>query len=253
MSNPIVALWAHPRSMSTATERIMRERGDCKVFHEPFLVDYYLHRGVGKMPMLEEDKTKPQDYEGVRAMLLDAGDVQPVFFKDMSYYVVPRVFEDPAFSGRLRNVFLVRDPRFSIASYFKLDPEFSLAEVGVEAQWQHYCYLREELGETPVVISAEAVTVDPRGVIGAMWDYCGLPFVDDAFSWDEGAVPKGWEYVKGWHKDAVSSSGIRREERDPDEVFDKAAAQAGHLKDYLSHHWPAYENLLAQAVKPVQA
>lgn len=25
---PIIALWAHPRSMSTAIERIMRERND---------------------------------------------------------------------------------------------------------------------------------------------------------------------------------------------------------------------------------
>ncbi|MGI9463794.1 MAG: hypothetical protein ACR2OM_07640, partial [Aestuariivirgaceae bacterium] len=122
MSHPIVGLWAHPRSMSTATERIMRERGDCTVFHEPFLVDYYLHRAVGQMAMLEEDKTKPRDYEAVRAMLLDAAGDRPVFFKDMSYYVVPRIFEDEAFARRLCNVFLIRDPRRSIASYFKLDP-----------------------------------------------------------------------------------------------------------------------------------
>ncbi|MDH3659971.1 MAG: hypothetical protein OEU92_08075 [Alphaproteobacteria bacterium] len=41
---PIIALWCHPRSMSTAIERIMRERGDCRCFHEPFLYDYYVAR-----------------------------------------------------------------------------------------------------------------------------------------------------------------------------------------------------------------
>lgn len=42
--NPIIFLWAHPRSMSTAIERIMRERGDFDCLHEPFLHYYYLQR-----------------------------------------------------------------------------------------------------------------------------------------------------------------------------------------------------------------
>jgi hypothetical protein len=36
-----VALWAVPRSVSTALERVFVERGDFKVFHEPFSVSYY--------------------------------------------------------------------------------------------------------------------------------------------------------------------------------------------------------------------
>ena len=42
--NPIIFLWAHPRSMSTAIERVMRERGDFDCLHEPFLRCYYLMR-----------------------------------------------------------------------------------------------------------------------------------------------------------------------------------------------------------------
>ena len=36
---PIIFLWAHPRSMSTALERVMRERGDFESYleyHLPF-------------------------------------------------------------------------------------------------------------------------------------------------------------------------------------------------------------------------
>ena len=40
--NAIVFLWSHPRSMSTATERIMRERGDFDCLHEPFMYHYYI-------------------------------------------------------------------------------------------------------------------------------------------------------------------------------------------------------------------
>ena len=44
MSHPIIALWSHPRSMSTAFERIMRARGDLDCLHEPFMYDYYINR-----------------------------------------------------------------------------------------------------------------------------------------------------------------------------------------------------------------
>ncbi len=243
MTYPIVALWSHPRSMSTATERIMRERGDCTVLHEPFLVDYYLHRAVRDMPMLDEVKAKPQDYDAVRAMLLAAGEKGPVFFKDMSYYVVPRIFEDVAFCERLRNVFLIRDPRRSIASYHKLDPGVTSWEIGLEAQWQHYCFLRDELGQAPLVIEAEAVANDPPAVIGRVWQRAGLPFVAAAFDWSGNKVPDDWEHVEGWHKKVLSSTGIRKDDSDPGEVFEKAARTAPHLRDLLNHHWPFYEKL----------
>lgn len=247
MSHPIIALWAHPRSMSTATERIMRERGDCAVFHEPFLVDYYLHRAVRQMPMLDDEAGKPQEYEAVRAMLLEAADDAPVFFKDMSYYVVPRIFDDQQFAARLSNVFLIRDPRLSIASYYKLDPEMSLDEIGIEAQWQHFSFLRDELGTKPLVITAEAVARDPQAIIGGVWEAAGLPFVATAFEWNRSDMPGDWEYVKGWHADAVSSTGIRQDDTDPDDVFAKVA-DAPHLKEYLAHHQVFYEKLKAEAV-----
>ena len=56
---PIIALWSHPRSMSTAMERIMRERGDCRCFHEPFICDYYVHRAVRSLPLFDVDPDQP--------------------------------------------------------------------------------------------------------------------------------------------------------------------------------------------------
>lgn len=41
-ANQIIILLSHPRSLSTAFERIMRERGDMFVLHEPFTYLYYL-------------------------------------------------------------------------------------------------------------------------------------------------------------------------------------------------------------------
>ena len=253
MSHSIVALWVHPRSMSTATERIMRERGDCTVFHEPFLVDYYLHRAIRQLPLLEEDKTKARDYDAVRKLLLDAAETTPVFFKDMSYYVVPRIYDDPAFARRIENIFLIRDPRLSIASFAKLDPDFSRVEVGLEAQWEHYGFLSDTLGLDPVVIEAEAVAEDPERVVGNLWQRIGWPHVAGAFQWQATSTPDDWQYVAGWHKDAVASTGIQRDDRDPQAVFDKAAEKIPHLRDYLAHHLEFYERLRSVARTTCQA
>jgi hypothetical protein len=39
--NKSVALWAVPRSISTAFERVFVERDDFEVLHEPFSASYY--------------------------------------------------------------------------------------------------------------------------------------------------------------------------------------------------------------------
>ena len=60
----------------------MRERGDCAVLHEPFLGYFYRRRAGRSLPLhLDEQENMPDTYEGVRAMVLEAGEAGPLFFK----------------------------------------------------------------------------------------------------------------------------------------------------------------------------
>lgn len=248
--NPIYALWSHPRSMSTAMERVMRERGDLDCLHEPFMYDYYVHRVVRKMPHFDVRPDLPRSYAAIRDSLLERAKAGPVFFKDMSYYVVPQILADDAFLGALTNCFLIRDPVASITSYFKLDPEVTLEEIGLEAQWRHYEALRAR-GSAPVVIRADDVRQDARGVMQRLWEKIGLGYTEAAFNWQE-ASPKDWEQVAGWHGDVNSSRGIRpvtdAERRDQQEKFDTLSKIHPKMITYLAHHKPFYERLAAQAM-----
>jgi hypothetical protein len=237
--------------MSTATERIMRERGDCRVFHEPFLAYHYLHRRADSMPMLDTDLAQPQDYPDIRQQLLDAAVQQPVFFKDMSYFAIDALVDDLAFCQRLCNVFLIRDPRRSIASYHKLDAGVSLTEIGLDAQWRHYQHL-QDIGIQPLVLQAEVIADDPQREIGRLWRYAGLAPLPQAFNWRAEAAPSDWEYVRGWHADVIGSSGIRTDNRDAQTVFEQAASNAPHLREYLAHHQPFYEKLRQVAIEQGQ-
>lgn len=241
--------------MSTAFERVMRERGDCRVFHEPFLGYYYSRRTERALPLHHNEREQmPDTYEAVRDELLAAGRSGPVFFKDMSYYVVPPILSDPEFSRRLVNVFLIRDPRRAIASYFKLDPQMTLPEIGLEAQWRHWCALAEIADTAPLIVCAEDIQRDPRGTMGAVWDRAGLDFVGGAFEWQSGEVPQDWERVAGWHGNVLASTGIAAATGDAADVFERAAAKAPHLREFLAHHAFYYDKLreLAQRQIPPQ-
>ncbi len=251
MTHPIIALWSHPRSMSTAMERIMRERGDLDCLHEPFMYDYYVHRQVRVMPHFEVQPDHPVSYPAIRDMILARAAAGPVFLKDMSYYVMPHLLDDAAFRARLTNVFLIRDPVASIPSYYKLDPGVTLEEIGLEAQARHHAALRAA-GEAPVVIVSEDVRADPRGVVGALWARIGLPPVAAAFDWQKEA-PRDWAQVGGWHADVSSARGIRPmtagERAEQDRTFDDLAARVPHLRSYLAHHRPFYDGLAAVALR----
>lgn len=248
---PIVALWAHPRSMSTATERIMRERGDLDCAHEPFMYDYYVHRGAGQMPNFDVQPEHPTRYGDIRDMLLARAAKGCVFFKDMAYYVTPYMGDDAGFARRLRHVFLIRDPRAAIASYFKLDPAFTREEVGIEGQWRLYQILTAH-GVRPLVIRSEDIRNDPKGMMRSLWAKLGLPDAPHAFDW-AGDVPEDWAQVASWHAAAAASSGIRPMPPDHAEraaaAFEAAARLAPHLRDWLAHHQPFHDRLAALALR----
>ncbi len=223
----------------------MRERGDLDCAHEPFMYDYYVNRQTRQMPHFDVQDNHPVDYASIRDMLLQRADKRTVFFKDMSYYVMPHILEDTEFQDRLVNCFLIRNPIASILSYFKLDAEVTREEIGIEAQWRHYSALKAG-GQNPVVIEAEAVRRDTRGSLREMWEIIGLPFSEAAFDWQD-EKPKDWAQVDGWHSDVSSSKAIREltldELMDQERAFFAGAQEQPKMLVYLEHHLPYYLRL----------
>lgn len=247
MSFPIIALWSHPRSMSTAFERIMRARGDLACLHEPFMYDYYINRSLRRMPHFEAKADHPVSYEDIRAMILAKAEAAPVFFKDMSYYVVPHILGDHAFMARVTHSFLIRDPKAALVSYAKLDPEFTREEAGLEAQWRHVEALVQQ-GRIPVIARSEAVQADPPGAMRRYWAAVGLADMPQALEW-RGEAPQDWGQVAGWHRDVLASSSVNPPDsgkaKETADSFDKLISAEPRFKAIHEHHAPFYEKLLA--------
>ena len=240
--------------MSTAIERVMRERGDFECLHEPFLHYYYLERSDRPFPHFETEQEHPSRFADVRDLILQKAEQNPVFAKDMSYYVLPELFEYGKFCRRIQHCFLIRHPLRSILSYYKLDPGMSRYEIGLEAQWQHFCRLRDIGIEPGPVIEAEKIQADSAGMMRRFWHELGLDFREQALGWEAGKIPEDWDYVKGWHGSVGDSAGIRPVESDlqeAEQAFGEACEQAPRLREYLEHHLPFYRHLQQYAVGPM--
>ncbi len=255
--HPIIALWSHPRSMSTAIERIMRERNDLDCLHEPFLYYYYAHLGKKPFAHFDPEPGRPTRFDDIVAHIVGRASAGAVFFKDMSYYVVPEIFNHAALAGNIRHLFLIRDPRKSILSYHRLDPKMTREEIGLEAQWRMHEWLTETTGKPPMVIEAEAVQRDPVAVIGGVWRHCGLAMAKHAFAWSARSVPDDWRQVAGWHRQVEASAGITRPaDEDAQAVadrFEHAAKNTPALRAHLAHHLPYYLKLQSVARSPASS
>jgi len=245
--HPVIFLWAHPRSMSTAIERIMRERGDLECLHEPFLRYYYLHRSNKSLPHFDGEQDQPTGYAEIRDLILRRAERSALFIKDMSYYVIPELLQDAEFCKRIRHCFLLRNPMPAIMSYYRLDNGVTLDEIGIESQWLHFQGLQALGIEDSIVLEAESVQADPAASLRRFWQALGLDYSDHALSWDDGSTPGDWQYVEGWHQSVSASRGIRaqapRDEQRVTDEFSQLCREAPQLAQYMQHHLPFYQQL----------
>ncbi|HEX5913338.1 MAG TPA: hypothetical protein VFY54_09450, partial [Rubrobacter sp.] len=80
-----VALWAVPRSISTAFERVFVEREDFEVLHEPFSASYYYGEDRPSDRFADAEPKAEYSYERVLEDVFRPRE-QRVFLKDMAYH-----------------------------------------------------------------------------------------------------------------------------------------------------------------------
>lgn len=232
-----IALWAVPRSISTAFERVFVERGDFRVLHEPFSASYYFSPERRSERFSDGETKEEYRYEEVLSEVLTPGE-KPVFFKDMAYHVAG--FVDRDLIGRFRNTFLVRDPRAVISSYAKKWPDFTFEEAGYEELYRLHGYAVED-GQDPVVIDAQDLSENPDPVVAAYCESLGIVHKPQALTWEPREIPE-WNMWEGWHDSAQESTGIGKLERKEIKLPDE-------LEEVYLRCLPYYEALYAKRLQ----
>ena len=238
----IVALWAVPRSTSTAFEWMMRQRGDLDCLHEPFGEAWY----QGEAPLWprfrEGEKTTPGlTLESVWEDTQKRAEKGPVFIKDFPHYIDH--MWDAEFLSHFTHSFLIRDPAKTISSMYDKWPDFDEGEVGFPEQRALFDLLAALNGFPPPVIDSDDLLEKPAEMVEAFCDAVGIPFITEALSWEPGGDPSEHSWWDGgsFHHNLANSTGLTPQVRKYVEVADVPQ----RVKQVYRRMKPHYDKLYA--------
>lgn len=244
--NKIIALWAVPRSTSTAFEWMMRQRGDLDCMHEPFGEAWYQGEDPFWPRFTQGDKTTAGlTIESVWADIQTQTQNNPVFIKDFPHYV--NHMWTPEFLGNFTHAFLIRDPAKTITSMYNKWPDFDESEVGFPEQRALFDLLTALHGKPPPVIDSDDLLEKPAEMVAAFCNAVGIPFIESALSWQAGADTGDYSWWDGgsFHANLKASTGLKPQKRRYIEI-DDAPTRVQRVHRRMKPH---YDHLYQYRIK----
>jgi hypothetical protein len=245
--HPIIALWAVPRSTSTAFEWMMRQRGDLDCLHEPFGEAWY----QGEDPLWPRfqpgDKTTPNlTIESVWEAIKAKAENGPVFIKDFPHYI--NHMWDEAFLSHFTHAFLIRDPAKTLTSLYARWPDFDELEVGNPEQRALFDLVSALNGKRPPVIDSDDLLEDPHGITAAFCEAVEIPFIQEALTWPAGGDPSEHSWWDGgsFHANLAQSTGLTPQPRKYIDLEDAPE----RVRRVYRRIMPHYQHLFDHCLRP---
>ncbi|OXM42620.1 sulfotransferase family protein [Amycolatopsis alba] len=227
----VIALWAAPRSRSTAFFRSMIQLGGLVTLHEPFcnIVDY------GRTEVLGDEITSHRE---LISRIREISATRTVFFKDTTDMRYDEVLADEEFLAGGQHTFLIRSPAEVAASFYAVKPDMVCSDLGLERLYELHQAVLAAGGRAPVVLDAADLVSAPEAMLRGYCERAGLPFRAEATNWAPGSRPE-WELSGRWHTAVSESSGFV----DKTTVYADTVENNAELKAFSDHHEPFYHLL----------
>ena len=241
----IVALWAVPRSTSTAFEWMMRQRSDLNCLHEPFGEAWYQGEDPLWPRFQEGDKTTAGlTLESVWDDIKAKAEQGPVFIKDFPHYI--NHMWDAEFLGHFTHAFLIRDPAKTLTSLYARWPDFDELEVGFPEQRALYDLVSALTGSAPPVVDSDDLLENPHGMTAAFCDAVGIPFIESALTWEAGGDPSEHSWWDGgsFHANLAQSTGLSPQKRKYVDLENTPDRVKRVYRRMMPHYQRLYQNRL---------
>ena len=234
-----VCLWSGPRNVSTALMYSFAQRKDTRVVDEP-LYGHYLRVTAAEHPG-DDEVMAAMNCDGdavMRELLLEAAtEPRMLFLKQMAHHLVGL---DLAFLQQTRNVFLVRDPQQMLPSLVRQLPHATLADTGLDRQWQLYEWLLGR-GQQPAIVDSRELLLNPESVLRQLCSHLGLAFTDAMLSWEPGGRAEDGVWAPHWYHAVHQSSGFA--------PYREKTGFPNRLLPLLAECKPWYDKLYAKAIR----
>ena len=239
MTTP-VCLWSGPRNVSTALMYSFAQRDDMTVVDEP-LYGHYLRVSGADHPGAEEVMAAMNcDGDAVMRELLERQARCPdkrLFLKHMAHHLVDL---DLGFLESTTNIFLVRNPREMLPSLTIQLPHATLADTGLQRQWELYSDL-VAAGQQPLVLDSRELLLDPAGVLQQLCASLGHEFTPAMLHWEAGPRPEDGVWAPHWYHAVHQSTGFA--------PYRPKTDFPPRLQPLLDECQPWYERLFARAIR----
>lgn len=239
MTMPI-CLWSGPRNVSTALMYSFAQLKNVRVVDEP-LYGHYLRVSNADHPGRQEILNAMNcDGDAVMRTLLLAQSEDPsvvLFIKHMAHHLLDL---NLAFLQATNNVFLIRDPREMLPSLTIQLPQATLADTGLQRQWELFSDLTDR-GQRPAVLDSRELLLDPETVLRKLCAHLDLGFDSGMLSWHKGGRPEDGVWAPYWYHAVHQSTGFAPYAPKPD-----FPQQLQSLLDECSLY---YEKLYAHALR----
>lgn len=219
--NKILALWATPRSTSTAFEWAMANRGDMECFHEPYNEAFYYgeDRRIDRYFIADPKLThrKGLTLESVHQSMLDLAARDSVFIKDFAYSIIH--LADQKFLDAFTHTFLIRDPEKVITSMHSRWNNIALGEIGFEDLHTLFNRIADQQGSAPPLLDSDELLASPQAGMQAYCRAVGISFDAQTLEWkDKQAENKNknptWNTDEhDFHGALKSSKGLEKQSR----------------------------------------
>ncbi|GAA5842562.1 hypothetical protein JCM11251_004904 [Rhodosporidiobolus azoricus] len=246
-----VILWCHPRSASTMFECMLLTRQDeFRVLHEPAGEAWYYGKERISKRFGEEERKKSgnteETYEKSWRAISERHPTLRTFSKDMAQYLIdlclppgsvapslshtpttpsnPTLIPTPLLlAPHIKHTFLIRHPAKAVPSYARLCHPgsetgfeyFDPKEMGYKELRKLFDFVKQETGETPLLIEAEGLLENPTETVKMWCKEAGIEFDESMLDWED-ASHGHFDKWPGFHNDAINSKGVgKRDSSDP--------------------------------------
>ena len=230
----LIAMWAAPRSRSTAFFRYMLEHGGLVALHEP--LDNIADHGS-----TEVNRRPVPDPAELIATLRGLAGTATVFFKETTDRRHHAVLADPQFLSEVTHTFLIRAPAEVAASCYALQgPRLTRSEIGLEHAYDLYQAIIAAGGARPIVVDSGDLIADPATTVSVYCAAVGIRFSRSALNWAAGDRDE-WRQSARWHVRVSESTGFTPSAAS----YEITTANNAMLARYSAHHEPFYRALRA--------
>ena len=199
-------MWSGPRNISTAMMRSFDARGDTLVSDEPMYGHFLLNTQTDHPLKSEVIASMQTDREKLRNYLTthNPDNLSIWYQKQMTQHILDD--DDLKWTLKLKNAFLIRNPRDVILSYlkkFKLEDE---SLIGFFQLKRIFDFTKENLDLSPVVIDAKDILLSPSDSLSSLCNALEIDYSGKMLSWKRGYRKTDGIWASHWYDSVVNTT-----------------------------------------------